>query len=310
VVSILTASVPARPASAQSAPAASEQGATLLQIDGGTAVALDPRGFLYITDARKSAVVVVQPDGTVRETIGGAGTQPGQFDAPADLDPTNGLTLWVADAGNGRLQHISQDGQFLEVLPLTEVGDGGDARPSRPVFDATRGGAAPVADGEPIAIATTAANELFAVDARRSVVVKWDAQRRAERVIGGFGQRQGSLRDPVDLSIRRDELFIADRQQAAILVYDAFGTYRRTIHLSDRRQRDDLRAVHAAGGYLWVATDRSVLRLDPRGGTQTVIATSDHEIADIAVDVPDLYILTDSRLLRMPGAARGRPDTK
>lgn len=307
VVGVLTAWAPARSASAQSEPAASKPGSTLLQIAGGTAVALDPRGFLYVTDARNSTVVVVAPDGTVRETIGGAGTQPGQFDAPADLDPTNGLTLWVADAGNGRLQHISQDGQFLEVLPLTDVDDA-DARSSRPVFDATRGGAAPVADGEPIAIATTAANELFAIDARRSVVVKWDAQRRPERVIGGFGQREGALRDPSDLSLTRDELYIADRNRAAILVYDAFGTYRRTIHLSDAAPRDDLRAVHAAGGNLWVATDRTVFRLDPRAGTETVVATSDDPIADIAVDIPDLYLLTDSRLLRMPGAARVPPD--
>lgn len=302
MVGLLVVSGTAQPAAAQPAEGSS-QGVTVARFDGATAVALDPKGRIYVADARRSAVVMLAPDGTVTQTFGGAGTRPGQFDAPSDLDPTNGLTVWIADAGNGRLQHLSQDGQFLEALPVGEAGDGSARR--QPVYDASRSADAPMADGEPIAVATTSANEPIVIDARRAVVMKWDAQRRPETIVGGFGGGRGALRDPVDLALDRDRLYVADRERAAILVYDQFGTYDRTLPLSPDAELDDVRALQVRDGWLWMASGRRVVRSRIDAGAETVVATAAEPIVDLAVGPSDLYLLTDSRLLRLPGLGTG-----
>lgn len=303
MVGLLCTASPAKPVAAQPAEGSADAGVTVAQFDGATAVALDPNGRIYVADARQSAVVMLASDGTVKQTFGGAGTRPGQFDAPADLDPTNGLTLWVADAGNGRLQHLSQDGQFLEALPVGEPGDGSARR--RPVFDASRSADAPMADGEPIAMATTSANEPIAIDARRAVVIKWDAQRRPETIVGGFGGGRGALRDPVDLALDRDRLYVADRERAAILVYDQFGTYDRTLPLSPDAELSDVRALQVVDGWLWIASERRVVRSRIDADEETVVATASEPIVDLAVGPSDLYLLTESRLLRLPGLGAG-----
>jgi DNA-binding beta-propeller fold protein YncE len=303
MVGLLLAVYAQAPAAAQPAASAADVGVTVARFDGATAVALDPNGRIYVADARRSAVVMLAPDGTVKQTFGGPGTRPGQFDAPADVDPTNGLTLWIADTGNGRLQHLSQDGQFLEALPVGEAGDGSGRR--RPVFDASRSTDAPMADGEPVAIATTSANEPIAIDAGRAVVMKWDAQRRPETIVGGFGGGRGALRDPVALALDRDRLYVADRERAAILVYDQFGTYDRTLPLSPDAELDDVRALQVVDGWLWIASGRQVVRSRIDADEETVVATAAEPIVDLAVGPSDLYLLTESRLLRLPGLATG-----
>jgi outer membrane protein assembly factor BamB len=186
--------------------------------------------------------------------------------------------------------------------------DGTSSRQQQPVFDATRNGVAPLAEGEPIAVATTPANELFAIDARRSVVVKWDAQRRPERVIGGFGQRRGRLQHPVDLALDANRLYVADRERASILVYDLLGTYRRSIRLSDRTRLAAARGLAVDSGRLWIATGSQVVTVSTGAVGQRVAAEIDAPIVDLAVRRPDLYVLTESRLLRLAGAARTTAD--
>lgn len=298
----------AQPVPDTARPAPAVPGSTLARFDRATAVAVDPQGRLYVSDAQRSAVVILDPDGSLRGTLGGPGTRTGQFADPAGLDPTNGLALWVADAGNGRLQQFSADGQFLEALPLGLQDDGTSSRQQQPVFDATRNGVAPLAEGEPIAVATTPANELFAIDARRSVVVKWDAQRRPERVIGGFGQRRGRLQHPVDLALDANRLYVADRERASILVYDLLGTYRRSIRLSDRTRLAAARGLAVDSGRLWIATGSQVVTVSTGAVGQRVAAEIDAPIVDLAVRRPDLYVLTESRLLRLAGAARTTAD--
>ena len=200
MVGLLVVSGTAQPAAAQPAEGSSE-GVTVARFDGATAVALDPKGRIYVADARRSAVVMLAPDGTVTQTFGGAGTRPGQFDAPADLDPTNGLTVWIADAGNGRLQHLSQDGQFLEALPVGEAGNGSARR--QPVYDASRSADAPMADGEPIAVATTSANEPITIDAKRrgssakGVTTSIQIKTRSPPTLGHAPSRSGYRRPTV-----------------------------------------------------------------------------------------------------------------
>ena len=260
------------------------------------ALAADPAGLLYVADAQASTVVVLTPTGQIRQTVGGPGTQAGRFDGPADVDPTNGLSLWVADAGNGRLQHFSENLRFLESLPVGRIGPADGPQSRQPVFDVGRDGSDVRAEGEPVAVFSTTANELFAIDARQSTVLKWDAQRRPERVIGGFDARRGRLQQPVAIAMAKERLFVADRALDALLVYDRFGTYIETL------RPVSLQAVQSLAverDRLWVATATHVHALTPGGSVKkTYEVDLDAPVVDVVVQPSVMYLLTSATLFR------------
>ena len=59
------------------APSATAAGTVLAQFEDARALAGGPRGRLYVADAGRDAVDILEPDGTRRATIGGPGSRPG-----------------------------------------------------------------------------------------------------------------------------------------------------------------------------------------------------------------------------------------
>ena len=82
------------------------------------ALASDPVGRLYVVDAAEAVVVVLSPEGVPLSVLGGPGTGDYGLIEPAGIDPTNGLELLVADAGNARIQRFSLDGRLIETIPV------------------------------------------------------------------------------------------------------------------------------------------------------------------------------------------------
>lgn len=271
----------------------------LARVDRGAALGVDPRGRLFVVDAGRGAVLVRDRDGTPLFTLGGPGTRAGEFDAPADVDPTNGLTIFVADAGNGRIQRFSDDGQFLEALPVGRVDPASDRFGRQPVYDAGRDGADARAEGEPVAVVSTSANEVYAVDARRGSVVRFDAQRRPEPVAGRDGAPRGGLAEPVALALdARGRLYVADRARAHIRVYDVFGEPVATLHPVPT---PDVRALVVRGDALWIVEPDRVV-VSTREGTlvRTVPVTLDAPLVDVAAsrgaEGDSVYLLTETAL--------------
>ena len=209
--------------------AGAEELATFTQ---AAALAVDPAGRLYVADAGRNAVYrLTLRDGRVAATdaLGGSGTRPGQFDDPRDVDPTNGLVLLVADAGNGRIQRFSRNLQHLESLPVARGAEALDAG-QRPVYDLGRDALDAGGSGRPVAVVSSSADETFALDATDRVVLRFDRQRRPAGLIGDAGP--GRLANPVGLAVGRAErLYVADRGAGALVVFDALGTFLRTLPL-------------------------------------------------------------------------------
>ena len=188
-------------------------------------LAVGPGRVAYVTDVGTNTLTRI--DGGSKRVLGGSGTESGQFDEPRSVDPTNGLVILVADAGNGRIQRFSREFRPLGSLgveassfdrldrPLTGSGD--DQRPA-------------AEQGRPIAVVTSSSDEIFAIDATARVVLKWDASLRPDQVIGGYGSRYGRLVDPVALATDGQRmLFVLDAELNAVMVYDLFGTPLRTL---------------------------------------------------------------------------------
>jgi len=263
----------------------------LARFEEARAVAVDPAGLIYVADAGADVVYRLRADGAVEAVLGGPGTGEGQFDKPSDVDPTNGLILVVADAGNSRLQRFSRQYQFLEALPVgTGAGRG-------PTF---RSGEEAVLDrskGEPVAVITSNTEDVFAVDAEQRVVLKWDRNRRLERVIGGAEEGDGALMNPVALAADARSLYVADRGRAGVLVYDLFGGFVRVL-AEGRAQGVQGLAVFESR--LWIVLPHRILVYHTRGRLEKVLDVAlGAPLVDVAVQDGRLYLLTTTQLYRI-----------
>jgi len=51
-----------------------------------------------------------------------------------------------------------------------------------------------------------------------------------ERTFGGFGYGEGSLRDPLGISVdRRENVYVADSQNDRVAIYDLFGNFLKSV---------------------------------------------------------------------------------
>lgn len=282
-------------AAAQPADTLIAEAEALAEFDAARALGVDASGTLFVVDAGKDAVLQLDPDGGLRASLGGPGVHEGQFDEPADIDPTNGLLWIVADAGNSRLQRFSRTFLHMETLPVARINRFTPGVAGRTVPVGEESGFDD-ADGRPIAVVTSNANEIFAIDEAQGLVLKWDASRRLERAIGGYDDGAGALVDPVALAVDAASLYVADRGQAAVLVYDLFGGFIRVLAPG---RADDVRAVTITADQLWIILPERILLYHTRGRLLRVL---DVQLGEPLVDAAHFkgttYLLTPTRLLR------------
>ncbi len=257
------------------------------------AVGADPSGQLYVADAGAATIVTLTPEGLPLGTLGGPGTGDYAFLDPSDVDPTNGLVLVIADAGNGRIQRFSYDGRLIESTPVPANLNDGDAG-QREVRD-TPSSDRRAGQGRPVAVASAITGELYAVEEVQGLVVRWDDRRRFDRIVGGLDAGEGALSEPVDLALGPDgRLFVADRGHAAVLVYDRFGLYLRRI--ADGTARD-VRALAVIGERLVLVMPRQVRIYSLEGRLIDAFSVSLTEpLVDIAGTEFRFVLLTATRL--------------
>ena len=266
---------------------------SLAQFREAAALAVDPGGRLYVADAGRDVIRLFRADGTLRETLGGPGTRAGEFDGPQDLDPTNGQILYVADAGNGRVQQFSAELQYLGALA---VGGASGLGLRQRAFDDGRDGADVQGTGRPIAVASSDSDDTFVVDAHREVVVRFDVQGRTDRLMG----RTSRLDEPVALAIAGSRrLYVADRGREAVLAYDLFGTFVERLPLPPV---PDVRAVSVHDGRLWIVCPRRVFVWAPETDTlRRHPVRLEAPLVDAAPRDGAVFLLTEHHLYRRQG---------
>lgn len=99
-----------------------EDADTLVTTEGGmlgepTSLDVGPEGRLYIADRTNSAVYRLEPADTTLVTLTRAGPGPGEVQEPTHVEATGDAVL-IADGGNGRVQKLSLDGEFIDSWPL------------------------------------------------------------------------------------------------------------------------------------------------------------------------------------------------
>jgi DNA-binding beta-propeller fold protein YncE len=270
------------------------QGQVLAEYGDAQALAVDPRGRLYVADAARDVVEVLGPRGQRKMVLGGSGTRPGEFDLPSDVDPTNGQLILVADAYNGRIQRFSEEGQYLESLPIGQLDRGGS---DGWTFQDEQDGGSVQGDGRPMAVARDDEGTIFVLDAATRRLLTWSDLGRSGQISQAGG---GRLQDPVALAVGNGQrVYVADAGKEAVLVYDSFGTFLRRLTLPSL---PTIRALTVHRGRLYIVCAERVLVWERRDGLLAEHAVTLKEpLVDAALRGDGLYFLTPTRLLRRAG---------
>ena len=267
------------------------------QFEEAVGVSVSPDGSMYIADRGTNSIVHLNSFGDELRVLGGPGISEGQFDDLSDIDPTNGLILVVADAGNGRIQRFSREFLFLESLRVggysrSDFGSFSDQPRYRQGEDLGS-----IGDGRPVAVITTQNNATFSIDANENVIIQWDRDRNVVRIIGDYSQGEGALINPVDIELGGDgSLFVLDTGHESILVYDSFGGYIREMGSGLFSKGTTIKRI---GEYIVVVKPEKVLFFQERGALEFVAQVNlDNTVVDIAYLDKEIYLLTPNALYK------------
>jgi DNA-binding beta-propeller fold protein YncE len=98
-------------------------------LDRPTAAAIDPQGNVWVTDGANDRFVIFSPDGVALEAWGRTGSGEGEFNFACRGLRYGGMAfdaagnMYVADAGNGRIQKFGPNRAFLTSWPSEDIVD-------------------------------------------------------------------------------------------------------------------------------------------------------------------------------------------
>ena len=146
--------------------------------------------------------------------IGSEGSEPGEFNMPRNIAVAPDGSLYIADSGNHRIQHITKDGEVLNVW-----GSFGDV---------STGDAPPGTFYEPWGIAIDSDGFVYVADTWNHRIQKFDSYGNFVKQWGYFGQAEEptAFWGPRDVAIdSNDRIFISDTGNKRIVVFDTDGNY-------------------------------------------------------------------------------------
>lgn len=265
--------------------------------------------------------------------MGTRGSGERQFSNPMglDIDPVR-KELLIADTGNDRVVRLSADGRFIAQHGGFGIsfGDSSEKREDSldDPYDVAAGGFSNfyVSDQNNHRIATfdsyksykgnlyprtgnrrdiperprgikvDSENSIWLVDGRSDSVLKISSNGEKLFEIGGFGYSTFQLKDPTQVDVnQRGEIFIADRGNARIAIFDRLGSF---IHeLTDNLQSPAGVAVDPDGLILVVDDRTNLLSIyTPSGDLITTFAnasdgSSFRRPSDLATNKEFIYLL-------------------
>jgi DNA-binding beta-propeller fold protein YncE len=245
-----------------------------------TRLAVSPQGWIYVIDAERNAVFLLNDSDSAVAAVGGYGWTATTFDRPTGL-ATDGLNVYVSDYNNHRIQRFDRFLNFVSSFSTRDT----DVVAAR--------------FGYPLGIALSRLGDMFVLDGDNSRVVKFVRSAVFERSFGGIDDQRGKVELPIKILVgSNDHVYVLEQRR--LLEYDYFGNYMRTIGLgvlSDARGFDvgESRIVVAAKDTLYWFSDRGDLfRVTP---TETLFASMPlSPLEDVALVRDRLYLLTAKRL--------------
>lgn len=192
-----------------------------------SASVVEPRGLaatsgdeaqLFVSDAGAHCIVLANGN-----RIGKRGDAPGEFNTPRGICIA-GEKLYVADSRNDRVQILDLDGK-----PLAMIGKRGSA------------------NGEflaPLDVAVDAAGNVFVADSDNHRVQKFASDGRHLASFGDFGPYPGQFAYPSSLEVLGERLYVVDRENHRVQVFDLAGDWKDEIAVHSLLPREGNGKIH------------------------------------------------------------------
>jgi len=168
-------------------------------------LAISKDGCLYVANPDSHEVLIFNPGGELSAAIGGFGTR---LERPIDVAIGEDGRVYVLDDISNVVVVYNAAGVFREGIPL------------------------PPDVGLPISLSTSL-GEIFVLFAGSPRILRIDSV-RSYRWFGDEGYGVGQLKSPSDVAIVDDLLYVVDRTNSAIQVYDTNGDFIREYVLYKR----------------------------------------------------------------------------
>ena len=176
------------------------------------AVSVSVDGILYVVDSGNNRIQLFDKRGSYLRTIGGFGFGTDQFDQPMDIWTSSIINIYVSDYNNRRVLRYDRSLNYISSLESNEALD--------PDFQFE----------EVKSCAVNSNNDLFLLDHSENKVIKFNRHGQAERSFGAYTSGRGELQDPQQLHIYKNKfVLVTDATARAILVFDFFGTFIRSV---------------------------------------------------------------------------------
>ncbi|KPK77319.1 MAG: hypothetical protein AMJ89_02620 [candidate division Zixibacteria bacterium SM23_73] len=212
-----------------------------------TGITTDPEGNLFIADTDNDRLVKCDEKGKFVKETGGFGWEEGQFNRPSYIATDNGLNIYVIDTQNKRVQRFDRNLNFISTIQIESNEDFYG-------FGLLEG------------VAVASGGELLLSEMEDDYVIKLDNFYAYERTFGGFGYGEGSLRDPLGISVdRKENIYVADSQNDRVAIYDLFGNFLKSVGEGTLRKPSGVTV--GEDGLIYVANTEknSIAIFDPEG---------------------------------------------
>ncbi len=243
-------------------------------------VSLSASGWLYVADQGANTIQLFGEDHSKSAEVGGYGWVSSTFDCPTGL-ATDGLSLYVSDRGNHRVQRFDRNLRYLSSLATRDTAYG------------------PARFGYPLGVALSQQGALFVLDGENLRVVKFDASSNFERTFGDASSNNQAFRQPTKILATKQRVYISE--PARILQFDDFGNFIRSVgeNLGSRIQTfgaDESAIVEVRGDSLyWFSVEGT---LESTTSIRSLIADVPIDaVQDIAVAGDRLILLTTKHLI-------------
>jgi predicted membrane-bound mannosyltransferase/DNA-binding beta-propeller fold protein YncE len=146
------------------------------------------------------------------QTIGGPGSQPGEFQYPHGVAVAPDGSLYVADSRNHRIQHLSVDGTVLQTWGT--------------FADVSKGAAPGGTFNEPWDVAVAPDGSVFVADTWNNRIQKFTADGKLIKMWGYFGQAEkpDAFWGPRGVTVSpNNQLLVTDTGNKRVVVFDLDG---------------------------------------------------------------------------------------
>ena len=240
----------------------------------------DGKGALYVIDNESCEIIKYNEFLSEIKRTGKKGWNDGEFDTPVYVDCSSGLDVYVSDRNNSRIQRFDLNLSFVSSLYTNTQ-----------TFDEK------LKVNYPSASVILNMSDLYVVDDENKRIVYYPRGIQPYFSFGGFESAEKPLIKPVKiLKDGYNRLYVLDRKQNSIFVYDNFGTFVKIISL------DKIISFSISGSNLYILTGAEILVYDTnKNAYQSKIIVDESSrnkiITDFLAYSPQKFVILEKNTL-------------